>query len=250
MARSSRNEPRQPRSLEEAERLLCQGEFGGLELIPWASNYTFAATLSLPDGPSYVGIYKPRRGEIPLYDFPSGTLYRREVAAYRAGCGLGWDLIPLTVVRSGPHGVGSLQLFVEADESWDVLRAQDLDRGAIQRLTLFDFLTNNADRKAGHILRGRDGRLWGIDHGLTFNEEPKLRTVLWQYEGQSLPEEILTELEEFATHPNRPEALRAELLELLEPVEVQGFFDRLERALLVRRFPAPGARRHVPWPLY
>jgi hypothetical protein len=250
MAPASRDEPTRPRSLDEAERLLCQGTFGRLELIPWASNYTFAAPLSLPDGTCYVGIYKPRRGEIPLYDFPSGTLYRREVAAYRTTRALGWDLIPLTVVRDGPHGVGSLQLFVEADENWDVLRDQQLDEGVIQRMALFDFLANNADRKAGHILRGRDGQLWGIDHGLTFNQEPKLRTVLWQFQGQSIPGPLLEELEEFATHPTRPDALRAELAELLDEDELAGFFDRLGRVLHVRRFPQPGSRRHVPWPLY
>ena len=250
MAPASRDEPTRPRSLEEALRLLCQGEFGRLELIPWASNYTFAAPLSLPDGCRYVGIYKPRRGEIPLYDFPSGTLYRREVAAYRAARALGWDLIPLTVERDGPHGIGSLQLFVEADEDWDVLRDQQLDPAAVQRMTLFDYLANNADRKAGHVLRGHDGHIWGIDHGLTFNQEPKLRTVLWQFQGQPIPDAILEELEEFATHPARADALRAELQELLDAAEVQGFFERLERTLLARRFPQPGARRHVPWPLY
>src|SRR2546423_723132 len=132
--------PRRPPTEEAAVRLLCEGEFRGLELVPWASNYTFAATLGLDDGSVYVGIYKPRRGEIPLYDFPDGTLYRREVAAYRVAIALGWDLIPLTVIRDGPHGIGSLQLFVEADARYDVLRDDGSNEPAIQRMTLFDFL--------------------------------------------------------------------------------------------------------------
>ena len=248
MARRQRS-AQQPQSLEQAQRLLCEGEFQGLELIPWASNYTFAATLVLPDL-TYVGVYKPRRGEIPLYDFPDGTLYRREVAAYRAARALGWDLIPITVTRSGPHGIGSLQLLVEADSNWDALHGGDQNEPDLQRLTLFDFLVNNADRKAGHILRGFDGHVWAIDHGLTFNEDPKLRTILWQHQGQAVPEEIVTELEEFATDPRRPAELRAELEQLLHPAEVEGFFERLDRVLALRRFPTPGARRHVPWPLY
>jgi hypothetical protein len=243
--------PQPPRTPEEAERLLRQGEICGLELIPWASNYTFAATLALADGANYLGVYKPRRGEIPLYDFPTGTLYRREVAAHRAAQALGWDLIPLTIIRDGPHGIGSIQLFIDADEQFDVLNDDGgLDHPRLQRLTLFDFLANNADRKAGHILRGKDGRVWGIDNGLTFNEVPKLRTVLWHYQGQRVPEDILTELEEFATDSKRLGAARAELEELLQPQEVAGFFERLERVLAHRRFPIPSHRRAVPWPLY
>src|SRR5581483_8462142 len=183
MPKRSREMPKRPMSREQAERLLREGTFVGIELIPWASNYTFAASLMLPNGDCYMGIYQPRRVEIPLYDFPTGTLYRREVAAYRAARALGWDLVPLTVMRNGPHGIGSVQLFIEADARYDVLRDDGAHEAAIQRLTLFDFLTNNADRKAGHVLRGHDDRVWGIDHGLTFNEEPKLRTILWQYQG-------------------------------------------------------------------
>ncbi len=250
MPKRSREMPKRPMSREQAERLLREGTFVGIELIPWASNYTFAASLMLPNGDCYMGIYKPRRGEIPLYDFPTGTLYRREVAAYRAARALGWDLVPLTLIRDGPHGVGSLQLFIEADEQFDVLHDPNLDHAAVQRLTVFDFLTNNADRKAGHVLRDCDGHLWGIDHGLTFNEEPKLRTVLWHYQGQPIPEDILSELEEFATAPGRAEALRVELGELLKRPEIEGFFERLERVLALRRFPSPGPRRHVPGPLY
>jgi len=248
--RAEQRTPWRPTSEEAALRLLCEGEFRGLELVPWASNYTFAATLALDDRAVYVGIYKPRRGEIPLYDFPSGTLYRREVAAYRAARALGWDLVPLTVMRNGPHGIGSVQLFIEADARYDVLRDDGAHEAAIQRLTLFDFLTNNADRKAGHVLRGHDDRVWGIDHGLTFNEEPKLRTILWQYQGQPIPDDILGELRAFAADAARARGLRAELEALLQRVEVDGFFERLERVLTLRRFPSPGLRRHVPWPLY
>src|SRR3954462_15225982 len=135
---------------EDPFTLLLHGTIEGIELIPWGSNYTFAAVLRGDDGACCYGVYKPRRGEVPLRDFPSGTLYKREVAAFRFATALGWDVIPPTVVREeGPHGVGSLQLYVEprqgAGGQYDRLR--DSHRCDLQRMALFDLLTNNADRK-------------------------------------------------------------------------------------------------------
>src|SRR5690606_34583588 len=151
-------------------------QFTSCELIPWGSNYTFAAALVDQQGGRCLAVYKPRRGEAPLYDFPSGTLFLRERAAYLAARLLGWDFIPPTIIRTGPHGIGSVQLFVEAEENAHYFEFHRQRAAELQSMALFDLLVNNADRKAGHCLLGKDGRVWGIDHGLTFHHLPKLRT--------------------------------------------------------------------------
>ena len=169
----------------EALELLTCAEIAGSQLVPWGSNYTFAVLLETAGGTEHLAIYKPRAGERPLWDFPDGTLYLREVASYHLSQLLGWGIVAPTVVREGPHGVGSLQLFIEADDETpeDSLFWRKRHAG-IEKLVLFDFISNNADRKLGHCLRDRSGRVWGIDHGLTFNVAPKIRTVLWQFSGR------------------------------------------------------------------
>ncbi|HEV7664239.1 MAG TPA: hypothetical protein VGQ62_11935, partial [Chloroflexota bacterium] len=182
---------------EDPFALLERGTIEGIELIPWGSNYTFAALLRGEDESCCYGVYKPRRGEVPLRDFPSGTLYKREVAAYVFATKLGWDLIPPTIVREeAPHGVGSLQLYVEphagAAAQYDHLR--ESHRADLQRMAVFDLLTNNADRKGGHCLLDIRGHLWGIDHGLTFHHVPKLRTVIWDFCGDRIPADLVAHL--------------------------------------------------------
>ena len=184
---------------EDPFDLLENGRIEGIELIPWGSNYTFATVLKgYAQEQRCYGVYKPRRGEVPLRDFPSGTLYKREVAAYVFAKHLGWDIVPPTVIRQdGPHGIGSLQLYVEprsgAAGQFDRLR--ETHRCDLQRLALFDLLTNNADRKGGHCLLDVRGQVWGIDHGLTFHHVPKLRTVIWDFCGDPFPPELVDELE-------------------------------------------------------
>jgi hypothetical protein len=228
--------------LEQAEIVACQG-------IPWGSNYVYVVALDAGRNRQVPAIYKPRRGEVPLWDFPDGTLYRRERAAYLASCRLGWNFVPPTVVRDGPYGPGSVQLYIDAEPraGFDRLRAE---RAAeVQRIAVFDCLVNNADRKAGHFLLSRvDGQIWGIDHGLTFNAAPKLRTVVWEYCGDPIPEPLLSDLRALRSDRLRMSALCDELEPLLLPRELEALVRRLDRTLDQARFPALESRRNIPWP--
>jgi uncharacterized repeat protein (TIGR03843 family) len=244
--------PAVPRPASEAAayELLCHGRVLSCELIPWGSNYTFLVALSHGDRPELLAVYKPRRGEAPLWDFPDGTLYRRERAAFLAARALGWDFIPLTVIRDGPEGIGSMQLFVETEGH--PLRPQftAAHRQELARIALFDLVANNADRKAGHCLLGVDGRVWGIDHGLTFHTQPKLRTVLWEFYREAIPPPLLADLRGLLENRARRTALAAELEELLTPAEVRAFFARAERVLEAGRYPSLDSYRVRPWPFF
>ena len=219
-----------------------------LGLLRGASNYSFLASLG-PHPPSgLLAVYKPARGESPLWDFQAGTLYQREVAAYELSKALGWPAIPPTVVRSeAPHGVGAVQLFVEAD-SRHFLGEQAANRDTWLRVALFDVLTNNADRKSGHCLFDPDGKVWVIDHGLTFHMEHKLRTVIWDFAGEPLPEELCADVERtLAALGQGP--LAETLASLISPVETKVLRRRLRRVLDPRwRFPQPESAWSVPWP--
>ena len=234
----------------ELHALLEQAEVVGIESIPWSSNYTFATRLQADDHPPFYAVYKPRRGEIPLYDFPDGTLYKRERAAYLASIAFGWDIIPPTVIRDGPHGVGSFQLLVDVEPRSDYFHYKDNHVSEVQCIGLFDVVANNADRKAGHILKDRSGKLWGIDHGLTFNTDPKLRTVIWDWQGEAIPGPLRHQLDAFRRDPKRVAELRQQLLELLAPAEVDIFFKRLEHTASKGSYPSMHSRRAVPWPYY
>jgi hypothetical protein len=225
---------------------LARGQIVACEALPWGSNYSFAVAVAAPGAPDRIAIYKPRRGEAPLWDFPSGTLYRREQAAYRLSRRLGWPAIPPTVVRDGPHGVGTVQLYIRPD---DGVSYQQLRRGYgddLRRMALFDLITNNADRKAGHCLLDGRGRLWGIDHGLTFHSQHKLRTVIWDYCGEPLPAELVTRLEEICEPPLEGE-IRAELGEWVSRQEINAFYRRVEQVALTGVFPQLDSYRSVPW---
>ena len=165
--------------------LLARGDIAVKGRLPWASNATFLVEVTRGRAAT-LGVYKPRRGERPLWDFPRG-LDRREVAAYRLSETLGFGLVPPTLAREGPYGPGSIQLFVDAEfeEHYFTLRERPEHRAALARLCAFDLVANNADRKSGHCLLGRDGRLYAIDNGLCFHVEPKLRTVVWDFVGRA-----------------------------------------------------------------
>lgn len=235
---------------DELLGLMERAEVVAIESIPWSSNYTFATRLVADDAPPFLAVYKPRRGEIPLYDFPDGTLYRRERAAYLAAVALGWDFIPPTIIRDGPHGIGSFQLLVDVEPRADFFRYKDQHVAELQRIALFDVVANNADRKAGHCLKDRQGRIWGIDHGLTFNTAPKLRTVIWDWQNEPLPSGLRRQLEAFRTDPARVARLRQQLEPLLTRAEIDAFFKRVEGTLARGRWPAMPARRGIPWPWY
>ncbi len=241
----------EPQALSVARVLLAlnKGELAVEAAMPYSSNYTLLTRVQHEDL-QLLAIYKPRRGERPLWDFPRGTLYRREVAAYLLSEGLGFGLVPPTVVRDGPHGVGMLQFFITNDEESHLftLLKEGQYEATIRRLCAFDCLVNNADRKGGHALKGLDGRLWAIDHGLCFHVEPKLRTVLWDFVGQPLPPEVVTALLQVQTRLDTNDSLTLRLNELLEPNEVRALRRRLQRLLDSNQFPPPGAGPNVPWP--
>ncbi|HEU5431336.1 MAG TPA: hypothetical protein VFU81_06725 [Thermomicrobiales bacterium] len=230
---------------DEALALLASADISASKLIPWGSNYSFAVALDGTDGQSQLGIYKPRSGEAPLYDFPDGTLFRREYAAYAFSKLAGWDFVPPTVIRDGPHGIGSVQLYIEPqDERGDEQRFWGATRLDIERIVLFDHITNNADRKIGHCLRDRAGKVWGIDHGLTFNRHPKLRTVLWQYVGEPVSPALLDDLR--ALKAREGEA-RKSLAPHLDRSELDALFARVDAFLTRGVYPSLNPRRNVPY---
>jgi hypothetical protein len=239
-----------PADQSEARALafLASGELEVLGRIPWASNATLLARVRDDDLES-LAIYKPRRGERPLWDFPNGTLYRREVAAYRVSAALGWDLVPPTVARDGPFGVGSVQLYVEADPHLTAFELVETGNPVMPLIAAFDVVINNADRKAGHCLaRPGDTRVWAIDHGVCFHVEPKLRTVLWDFAGQPLQPRVVAQLESLARAAGEA-PLGRELSELLAPQEVTALGRRAAKLARAGCLPLPSGRRPYPWPL-
>jgi uncharacterized repeat protein (TIGR03843 family) len=228
--------------------LLGAGTLRVLGRIPWASNVTLLASVCdrADDGHEAHVIYKPQRGERPLWDFPPG-LYRREVAAYLVSEALGWDLVPLTMVRDGPLGVGSVQLFVEAEQDVTAFDLVASEHPAMLAVAAFDVVVNNADRKGGHTLLGADGHVWAIDHGVCFHAEPKLRTVVWDYAGRPLPGELAADLRRLVAELDGP--LGGRLGELLEPAEVRAVAERAATLVRAGVYPEPAGDRPYPWPL-
>ncbi len=227
--------------------LLREGEIESHGLIPWSSNYTFLVTVR--DGElSAAAIYKPRRGETPLWDFPDGTLCLREMASYLVSQILGWPLIPPTVLRDGPQGLGTLQLYIDHDMEANYFTFREERQRDLMPIALFDIIANNADRKGGHCLLGYDGRIWAVDHGLTFHVQHKLRTVIWDFQGRPIPRRYLDDLDELRQRLlARGEEYQA-LARLLTEEEIAAFLARIERLLRSRRFPPPGPGRSYPWP--
>lgn len=226
--------------------LLTGGEMRLMGLLPNASNYTFLAEVSGGDG-SALAVYKPREGEAPLWDFPDGTLCRREVAAYVLARSLGWPAVPPTVLRDGPHGPGSVQLFVDADPRQHFFTLRESVPEAFLPFAAFDVVANNADRKGGHCLLDAAGTIWAVDHGVCFSPEPKLRTVVWDFAGDPVPAPLLEDVGRVSKEL-RSGQLRQELLELLSKREVDAAARRGERLVATGRFPMPGAGRSYPWP--
>lgn len=220
-------------------------------LLPYSSNHSFLvlvrhADLELP------AVYKPQRGESPLWDFEYGTLCKRETAAYEVSHSLGWDLVPPTVLRQAARGLGSIQFYVDHDSEAHYFTVQSDARYAdtLRRLVLFDAILNNADRKSGHCLVGSDQRIWAIDHGLTFHTDYKLRTVIWEFSGEPIPQHLLDDLDDLRMDLLRPDsALAQALCTLLSDGERKAFAQRVQALLKKRRFPEPiPQRRNYPWP--
>ena len=236
-----------------AERILQILTHGQIEvegLIPWSSNATLLVTVREGELAT-LAVYKPQGGERPLWDFEYGSLGMREVAAYLVCESLGWSLIPPTVLRRGPHGLGSVQFFVDAQQDAHFFTLEDDPAYArdLQRLAAFDVIANNTDRKSGHCLLDKQGRLWAIDNALTFHQEPKLRTVIWNYAGEPLPAGILADLCSLDELLAGESQLGAALIQLLSQGEVAALRHRLRHLIETGRFPEPGPGRVVPWPL-
>jgi uncharacterized repeat protein (TIGR03843 family) len=225
--------------------LLAEGELEILGRLPWSSNYSFLAAVRKGETDARC-VYKPGRGERPLWDYPGG-LFRREVATYELSAALGLDVVPETVLRlDGPHGEGSVQRFVDADfsEHYFTLLNEPVFHPQLRRIAGFDLLANNGDRKGGHLLKDLEGRIWAIDHGLSFHVEAKLRTVMWDFAGEDLPVEILSGCESIVA------AVPDEVAALLEEDECKALRRRAVSLLRKRRFPAPrDDYRAYPWPL-
>ena len=224
--------------------ILTHGEIDVEGRMPYSSNGTFLVTLSLDDD-SMRAIYKPLRGERPLWDFPAG-LYKREIAAYRLSAAMGFDLVPLTIERDGPGGIGSLQAFVDADftEHYFTLYESRPDlHDQFRRLVAFDIVANNTDRKSGHCLVDATSHVWAIDNGLCFAADFKLRTVIWEFGGEPIPVDVIDAVRTVADSPP------LEVAALLDDDEIEAM---IERAMMLAEggmFPIDSTGRRYPWPV-
>jgi uncharacterized repeat protein (TIGR03843 family) len=216
--------------------------------MPWGSNYTFLVWIDAGPGKYLRAIYKPCDGEKPLWDFPNGTLYKREYATFVLSRILGWPDVPLTLVRDGPYGVGSVQLYVECDPEvtyFDMVsdRAEELRPFAV-----FDLLVNNADRKAGHCILGSDQRIWSIDHGLTFHISFKLRTVMTEFWGEAIPDPLLKDMEALLKRLDAQDPETKLLTQHVESREIQALSRRILTMLETPVLPQLDPYQNVPWP--
>lgn len=221
-------------------------QHGDLELkgqFTFGSNYTFLVEITYEDQ-TIPAVYKPKRGEQPLWDFPENSLAHREVAAYLVSEALGLQIVPYTILRAdGPYGAGSLQQFIEYDPEYHYFNFTDEDKLQLEPVVLFDMLVNNADRKGGHVFfEAGTHKLYAIDHGICFHEEDKLRTVLWDFGGQKIPDDLKARL-------TLPPSLLTDLEPHLSPGELAALQTRAERILNRGTFPRqPRDRRAIPWP--
>jgi len=233
--------------VDDALTLLHAGELCVEGRLVDASNATLYCAMSC-DGVTAACVYKPVAGERPLWDFPDGTLAEREVAAYEVSAATGWSIVPPTVYRDGPAGPGMVQLWIGEDLTADIvgmIRRRDGEQ--LRRIAVYDAVVNNADRKGGHLLPTAGGHIYGVDHGVTFHVEDKLRTVLWQWAGNRLPTEIVADLESLRGQLEL--TLGERLCELLTTREVRRTIRRLDRLLARGRHPEPSNDwPPVPWP--
>ncbi len=229
--------------------LLDDGNVDVLGHMPWSSNATFLVNISDGDE-EMLAIYKPQRGERPLWDFPRGTLCHREVAAYEVSAALGWHIVPYTVLRDGPAGIGMMQQFVEHDPEEHYFTLVEAHGDAFRRMAVFDVVINNTDRKGGHCLRAlKGGAIFGIDHGVSFHTQWKLRTVIWDFGGESISPDVCHDLNRLLDdlHGNGP--LHDRLASLLDRYELDALRARTEHLVATGVLPeADGDYHCYPWP--
>jgi uncharacterized repeat protein (TIGR03843 family) len=238
-----------PITMERVVEILNKGTIRAEHgIMRYSSNYTFLVSVT-HDDLTLMAVYKPQRGERPLWDFPDGTLCYREVAAFLTSNELGWQLVPPTVLREGPRGVGSVQFYIYHDPE---LNYFSLDADMIPQLmtmAVFDYLVNNADRKGGHCLVDSQQHLWGIDHGITFHTSNKLRTVIWDFAGQPVPEKLLADVEKLCGELDETDHhFRQAMQKLLSESEMRAFQSRVRHLLRAKRYPQPGSGPNYPWP--
>lgn len=227
--------------------LLTNGKLEVEGRLVEASNATLYCTVRL-NGAEAACVYKPVAGERPLWDFPPGTLAGREVAAYAVSRAAGWPVVPPTVYREGPFGPGMCQLWIDADDTVDLIAlARRTNHRQLRDMAVFDAVVNNADRKIGHLLPTGDGQLYGCDHGVCFSEEYKLRTVLWQWRGRPLTSQAIEALRR--VRAAFEDGGLAELGRFLSPGEIHATLKRVEMLLKHRVHPYPSEEwPAVPWP--
>jgi hypothetical protein len=247
-AAGDRGWPRQTSLADAVARdVLRRGDPDVLGRMPWSSNATYLANLS-GEGGDLLAVYKPQRGERPLWDFPRGTLALREVAAYEMSEALGWGIVPDTVLREGPAGAGMMQRFVEHDPEEHYFTLLESHPDDFLRMAVFDIVINNTDRKGGHCLIDRDGRIWGVDHGVSFHPQWKVRTVIWDFANEPVPPALRADLERVSAE------LKADfgkhLRELLDRFEIDAVRARIDHLLARGVLPEADPGYHsFPWPL-
>ncbi|HET9728826.1 MAG TPA: SCO1664 family protein [Acidimicrobiia bacterium] len=228
--------------------LLHEGDVEVVGRMPWSSNATFLVKCRDGDD-ELLAVYKPQRGERPLWDFPRGTLCHREVAAFEISEALGWDIVPETVLRDGPAGIGMMQAFVEHDPEEHYFTLLEEHGDAFRRMAAFDVVINNTDRKGGHCLRAlEDGRIFGIDHGVSFHVQWKLRTVIWDFANEPIPPRVCADLHRLADEVNGG-AVHDHLAQSLDRFELDALRARLDHLLAVGVYPEPDGDYYAyPWP--
>ena len=235
--------------IDQILSILSHGKIDVTGRFLWGSNYTFLVEVK-SEKVSLAAVYKPSRGERPLWDFPRETLAAREVAAYLTSQALGWDLVPPTVLRKeGPAGPGSLQLYVDADVEHHYFTFSDEEKQRLRPVALFDLLINNADRKGGHVLMSPGGHIWSIDHGICFHQEDKLRTVIWDFANEFIPDDLIADTEKFYHLLINDMEFQQRYIDLLSEGEFHALVRRTERVLEDRCFPEPFTDRPYPWPM-
>jgi len=235
--------------MDEAEtlKLLRDGRLEVVGRLVEATNMTLYCSIKLGSAGASC-VYKPVRGERPLWDFPDGTLAAREVAAFEVSQATGWHIVPPTVYREGPFGPGMCQLWIDTEREIDLMRLVRSRNPVVRRMAVFDAIVNNADRKGGHLLPLPTGHVYGVDHGVCFAEEDKLRTVLWQWRGKPLAREAVAVLAKLERELESG-SLGRRLRELLSLAEVEATWHRVRRLLETGVHPYPSeGRPAVPWP--
>lgn len=230
-------------------KILAHGKLTITDQFIRSSNYTFL--VKVENGSDIIqAVYKPQKGETPLWDFPAGTLCLREVAAFLVSEKLGWNLVPPSVIREkAPLGKGALQLYIDHDPKLHYFSFDAKTRKRLKSAVLFDLIINNADRKAGHIILDRQGNLWLIDHGTCFHQEFKHRSVVWEFAGQDIPDNLKMDIQQLACALKNKEEIQEELARLISPSEIHAMLTRINILLQLSTFPFPEEnRRTIPWP--